>query len=1092
MRYLLSTARAAVVVLACGLTLMPLLARGEEESDDCEQRLLRVLRAPEQENMYTYLASQAPEFLILLLPDPVETGATNVFDRTVEAVNEGIGSSGFLRDRYWLPWTAPHVGGDERDAQCAFDWPGVMVFRPAPDAPFPHPLIVLVVGESSVYGVHRAALSRALSWYQYAQPRQAVDLSKPLRILGPYYSGSVESLLQVLAPSGRLIPGVRQLKLASGTVQSDPARDRLEHVLEKPLAHDPLTPWEWPLDWVRLTQSWQWPPPVTRVEFFTASLGERLDHLQKFLKRAGPRVYLARLIEAGTQFGQPIPCETDEYGQEVCPLFLKIPPHIAAKPVTARQTPPREGRDEAVSAVPADHSTAPWRLSPVFAQQELPRDTIPALSSYDRQLNDLVLAKNAITLRDSKIADIIVSVTAPEDSIFLVRRLGDMLPARRFALTSLDLIHLHPELTAKFEGSLVVTAYPELGDFRSQSRNGRPGDVRHTLSRDASVGTYHAARWLLRPEADEMGPHENLTVGVIARERFWPLWPSQYKGVEQPRMSFWYVASALLVVTAYCLLFLVLLQFRDTTRGRKLYDRGLQGMFKPFEVFQPCLDPTLKRWHALVLTVTASAALVLSVTFASVLTLLGMLEGGWFAWGLAVLWGCAAFVSILLPWFRLRSWVSAMMDLRKRKQLYVWPYGPMLYTLLGWWIAGFTAYGVLTLKSKEAMAAALLKRSLYLAGGASPLSVLLVVAACLALFAYCHTMRLRSLDVHEDLSTPRGLLWRAIPECRPEEQRLLERASTPGGALYWSAFVAAFAFCAYGLLSARPSADFFDLVWVANNTVEDLPLALAMMVGVSTVLIIIILWLCKFFHYVGGLFELLRAVAASPCMDTLDQVALPLRTSVTEHLSRASHERWELMALWRPLVDAGIPAPPSLEGEQEKEKPSSLVATDAFRELACRIQSMAMPLTAPEGERSAVLRRYRRKDRSAIATYVAFVLGRYIKQIRYFMLGLTLPLAALFACTLLYPFPARRALFTILLVLTVGGLLVALITLLRLERDPVLMRIVGTTSKLSAVTAGLGKVFVWGAIPIGVALSTYVPAFAQRILQIFQLLGLSP
>jgi len=100
--------------------------------------------------------------------------------------------------------------------------------------------------------------------------------------------------------------------------------------------------------------------------------------------------------------------------------------------------------------------------------------------------------------------------------------------------------------------------------------------------------------------------------------------------------------------------------------------------------------------------------------------------------------------------------------------------------------------------------------------------------------------------------------------------------------------------------------------------------------------------------------------------------------------------------------------------------------------------------------------------------------------------------AALFVCTMFYPFAARRALFAILLMLTLAALVAALITLLRLEQDPVLKRIVGTTSTLSAVSAGLGKVLVWGSIPIGVALSTYFPAPAQRVLQIFQLLGLSP
>ena len=156
-------------------------------------------------------------FLVALLSDPIESSADH-FDPFLDAVQRAFEAEGYVIDRHYLPW-ADHLAGRGDNASPRYRRePGVILFRrlrrtptaaaasAAGQAPAAQPLasevvVVFVVGENPISGIHKPALAHALdflaawtvcdeSWFSCTPPT--------VRILGPTYSGSAVSLRMAL------------------------------------------------------------------------------------------------------------------------------------------------------------------------------------------------------------------------------------------------------------------------------------------------------------------------------------------------------------------------------------------------------------------------------------------------------------------------------------------------------------------------------------------------------------------------------------------------------------------------------------------------------------------------------------------------------------------------------------------------------------------------------------------------------------------------------------------------------------------------------------------------------------------------------
>jgi hypothetical protein len=162
-------------------------------------------------------------FVIALLPDPVHTHLSAVFDQFATALQEGAQDEGYDFDSSWLPWDDEESSypllADEKAFNREKDFkekqPGIILFRKSPGCSERGPdneitckedmsrrytegLVVFVVGEEATGGIHKNQFDNALEWITWLHPKNEAN-GKPLAILGPTFSGSFPSVAQALA-----------------------------------------------------------------------------------------------------------------------------------------------------------------------------------------------------------------------------------------------------------------------------------------------------------------------------------------------------------------------------------------------------------------------------------------------------------------------------------------------------------------------------------------------------------------------------------------------------------------------------------------------------------------------------------------------------------------------------------------------------------------------------------------------------------------------------------------------------------------------------------------------------------------------------
>jgi hypothetical protein len=182
-------------------------------------------------------------FVIAILPDPVHTHLALIFDRGIEALQQAAQRMGYGFDRAILPWdtSAPAASDDFSKRQAAMQeqreresYPGLLIFREGPQhqsdreaangIPPSGRLFVLVVAESPTGGLRKEQFKRAVKMIKEIAGDTAESM--PLRILGPTFSGSLESLDAALvevrrkmsAPISRNGNTTRPIYVYSGSV----------------------------------------------------------------------------------------------------------------------------------------------------------------------------------------------------------------------------------------------------------------------------------------------------------------------------------------------------------------------------------------------------------------------------------------------------------------------------------------------------------------------------------------------------------------------------------------------------------------------------------------------------------------------------------------------------------------------------------------------------------------------------------------------------------------------------------------------------------------------------------------------------------
>ena len=181
-------------------------------------------------------------FIIATFPDPLHTHFSLLFDRFVEAIQQGAQDEEYAYDSSWLPWETEEpsltllVDQDEADdrTEKREDQPGVLLFRGTGESPYRKALIVFIVGEESTRGIHRPQFENAVAWIKALQ--SPGDRRTSVAVLGPSFSGSFPSLSDLLVKTKILddLNAGSGFSIYSGSASS---RDDGEHFAQTKRVH---------------------------------------------------------------------------------------------------------------------------------------------------------------------------------------------------------------------------------------------------------------------------------------------------------------------------------------------------------------------------------------------------------------------------------------------------------------------------------------------------------------------------------------------------------------------------------------------------------------------------------------------------------------------------------------------------------------------------------------------------------------------------------------------------------------------------------------------------------------------------------------
>ncbi|HET7499853.1 MAG TPA: hypothetical protein VFK02_02590, partial [Kofleriaceae bacterium] len=520
--------------------------------------------------------AQRREAIIAVVPDPHDSLYENVFDRILEAIDRAAAKAGYVRDRYYLPWqseraarrrdnrTAPAPGSREHETT-----PGLLLFRrtcgaqppaagEADDASCkPGVLAVLLVGETSAWGVHHRVLERAL---MVADSFETDFAARRLRILGPTFSGSVSSLHDALEHHLCTHPMMRHTGFDVVTGEATGANNA--GVMQSDRRDSAC----------RAAGRGDGPPIV-----YHATVTNDGETMQRFYR------WLAGTMGLDLKNGSARPCtlagvgilteDDTEYARGFAPSDFPVPttdwpvsvdgckgpdPAFALKPELVVRYPSRLAHLRSVYERTRRHDAAPAQLAVDDRQRMLDLsladsdeavEAVPAFSDKTQYADELVLAESlkAMCRSDLRFLGIIgVDIT---NRLFLAREVQRYCPdVRLFSLES-DVLYAHPDVADDMNGSLIVSPYP----LFPQNGAWTPPTARGVIAPfgdSAAQGSYNAVLHLLaqqdgklrdKQQFETMPPHprvppidDDLPVWVSAAGNG-TLWPVTVVPRDHPR-----------------------------------------------------------------------------------------------------------------------------------------------------------------------------------------------------------------------------------------------------------------------------------------------------------------------------------------------------------------------------------------------------------------------------------------------------------------------------------------------------------------------------------------------------------------------------
>ena len=273
---------------------------------------------------------------------------------------------------------------------------------------------------------------------------------KALRILGPYFSGSADSLAILLRG---WIDGKKPPPKVSIITGSTGSINKNVFLKKTGLSEGSFQGTE-----VNSRQA---------SDEFYSYLKERDRQLKPPGDGSPARTYIAVLSEAGTGRGQIVRQKIREMNEAEGkdsrtkpPMILSLtyPVHISQLRGEAAKS---SLRDAATNAPAAKDSNLPLPMSETGSPGS--KDIAPLFSPLETVTMELALREILTAIHRERIRYVRVSAADPQDRIFLVHEIRKHCPNVMIFTQSADLLYLHSESNLDFQGALVISSYPLFG-----------------------------------------------------------------------------------------------------------------------------------------------------------------------------------------------------------------------------------------------------------------------------------------------------------------------------------------------------------------------------------------------------------------------------------------------------------------------------------------------------------------------------------------------------------------------------------------------------------------------------------------------------
>lgn len=436
------------------------------------------------------------EFLIATVPDPIDSPYGYAFDQVVDAIQRGVQQKdGYLLDRAWLPWEAdrkaktppagtpatPHPNPTEyRETM-----PGVLVFRHGKDAAKgvnkPGLCVVFLVGETPLGGIHKKAF-----WECLKLIGTSAEAAEPVRVIGPYFTGSQTSLQFLIddwmrgATSGSWYTGPlpNRFRVLTGNASGMRTKEFFKNA---------------------------WGPERVEVAATVAPARVQLNAVLHFLSgrdgtratdaipaKSAPRLpgRVALLTESNTGFGKHVAA----YGDNSEIVVLRFPLHVSRLKSEYAQAFRRKDEQAGLkSATP---------VSGGFEDAGGVGEGVPSQGgAATTAANNAVLANILSTISRERYRYVGVIATDTRDKLFLTRLVRENCPDVHVFLTNADVLLTHPDYLYHMKGVVVGSTYPL---YAPNQRWVNPNAPELLLLASAAAQGYYNATLALIGAADQM------------------------------------------------------------------------------------------------------------------------------------------------------------------------------------------------------------------------------------------------------------------------------------------------------------------------------------------------------------------------------------------------------------------------------------------------------------------------------------------------------------------------------------------------------------------------------------------------------------